>query len=76
MNGKGVKCKGNEASEEWRTMLSFAGQDVTLLYAQNHGCTAIEDHQRKEFEAHLSNLVCDMYDDGHVMSRVVGKLGS
>ena len=76
MNGKGVECKGNASSEEWRTMLSFAGEEVTILYAQNHGYTAIEDHHRKEFEARFSNLVCDMYDDGRVMSRVVLKLES
>ena len=57
-------------------MLTFAGQEVTVLYAQNNGYTAMENHHRKEFEVRFSDLVCDMYDDGRVMSRVVLKLES
>ena len=74
--GKVVECRGNQSSRAWHTVLSFAGQDVTLLYAQMRGCAEIENHHRTEFEAHFSNLVCDMYDAGHVSFHVVGMLES
>ena len=64
-------------------MMQYAGQDVTLLYAQNYpnlaypvpSCYAeIQDVHRKEIEADFVSLVSRMYDTGHVLFEVVGSL--
>ena len=36
VNGTVVECRGRRASQEWIDMMQYAGQDVTLLYAQNY----------------------------------------
>ena len=83
VNGTVVECLGSRASQEWKDMMQYAGQDVTLLYAQNYpnlaypvpSCYAeIQDVHRKEIEADFVSLVSRMYDTGHVLFEVVGSL--
>ena len=85
VNGKVVECTGDPKSQDWQTMLQFAGRDVTLLHAQKFpnpdypvpcGYAQIRDHHRAEIEAHFLRLVSDMFDAGHVEFGVVGTMKS
>ena len=63
VNGKVVECRGDPKSQDWQTMLQFAGRDVTLLHAQKFpnpdypvpcGYAQIRDHHRAKLR-HISS---------------------
>ena len=64
-----------QTSQEWKDMMQYAGQDVTLFQAEkfpNSACPVsccyaeIQDHHDGKIEAYFVSLVSDMYDSGHV----------